>query len=55
MAPTNEKALGFYYKYGFYQAKKHKGLFGSLLLLEKDISLPKPPTDIPVIPAKDLS
>ena len=55
VAPTNEKALGFYYKYGFYQAKKHKGLFGSLLLLEKDISLPKPPADIPVIPANNLS
>ena len=55
VAPTNEKALGFYYKYGFTQAKKHKGLFGSLLLLEKNISLPEPPSDIPVIPAADLS
>ena len=50
VAPTNEKALGFYYKYGFTQARKHKGMFGSLLLLEKDISLPKPPPDVPVIP-----
>ena len=50
VAPTNANALGFYRKYGFVQAKKHRGLFGSLLLLEKDISLPAPPADISVIP-----
>ena len=49
MAPTNEKALGFYYKYGFTQVKKQRGHFGHLLLLEKDIAPPKPPEDVPII------
>ncbi len=49
VAPTNEKALGFYYKYGFTQVKKQRGHFGHLLLLEKDIAPPKPPEDVPII------
>ena len=48
VAPTNENALGFYYKYGFVQAKKHRGLFGRLLLLEKDITLMSPPTGLEI-------
>lgn len=49
VAPTNEKALGFYHKFGFRQVKKHRGRFGHLLLMEKDIAMPKGPTDIPII------
>lgn len=49
VAPTNEKALGFYDKFGFHQVKKHRGRFGHLLLMEKDITPPKGPTDIKII------
>lgn len=49
VAPTNEKALGFYRKYGFYQVKKQRGRFGHLLLLEKDIAPAMPPGDIQII------
>lgn len=49
VAPTNEKALGFYHKYGFHQVKKHPGRFGSLLLMEKDIAPPEKPGNIRII------
>lgn len=43
VAPTNEKAIGFYHKYGFHQVGKNPGKFGRLLLMEKDIAIPKLP------------
>lgn len=49
VAPTNVKALGFYDKFGFHQVKKHRGRFGHLLLMEKDITPSEGPTDIPII------
>lgn len=49
VAPTNEKALGFYHKFGFRQVKKHRGRFGYLLLMEKDIAPPTGPRDIEII------
>jgi len=46
VAPTNENALKFYHKYGFQKVGKNKGMFGHLLLLEKDISLPTLPKEL---------
>ena len=50
VAPTNESALRFYRRYGFTQVKKQRGRFGHLLLMEKDISLPKAPSGVKIIP-----
>jgi probable phosphoglycerate mutase len=50
VAPTNEKALGFYYKFGFQAVGKSRGRFGKLILMEKDISAPKLPKKLKVIP-----
>ncbi len=50
VAPTNENAIRFYCKYGFRQIHKHRGRFGHLLLMEKDISWPKPPQDVDIQP-----
>lgn len=50
VAPTNKKALGFYHKYGFHPVRKHRGRFGHLLLLEKDITPPTPPADLEIRP-----
>ena len=44
--PGNTNALGFYRKFGFTQVKKHRGRFGHLLLMEKDIRVPGLPKDI---------
>lgn len=52
VAPTNEKAIAFYKKFGFSPAGKNKGRFGSLILMEKDISLPPLPRGLKVIPIK---
>lgn len=49
VAPTNEKALGFYHKFGFRQVKKQRGRFGHLLLMEKDISRPTEPEELRMI------
>lgn len=49
VAPTNEHALAFYGKFGFAQVKRQRGKFGHLLVLEKDISMPKGPQDIEII------
>lgn len=49
VAPTNEKALGFYHKFGFRRVKKHRGRFGYLLVMEKDIAPPTGPRDIEII------
>lgn len=49
VAPTNEKALGFYHKFGFRQVKKQRGMHGSLLLMEKDIAPPGKPEGIRMI------
>ncbi len=46
VSPDNVPALGFYKKYGFHQVGKHRSKFGHLMLMEKDISPPKPPADI---------
>jgi probable phosphoglycerate mutase len=50
VAPTNEKALGFYDKFGFHAVGKNRGRFGKLILMEKDISAPKLPKKLKVIP-----
>lgn len=50
VAPTNEKALGFYHKYGFHQVRKQRGRFGHLLLMEKDMAPPSPPRDLDIRP-----
>lgn len=49
VAPTNAHGLAFYYKYGFKQVGKTRGRFGKLLLLEKDISVAKPPKELKII------
>jgi probable phosphoglycerate mutase len=49
VAPTNEKALGFYDKFGFRAVGKNRGRFGKLILMEKDISAPKLPKKLKVI------
>ncbi len=49
VAPTNEKALGFYHKFGFREVGKNPGRFGRLIVMEKDIALPKLPKKLKVI------
>ena len=49
VAPTNEKALGFYHKFGFRETGKNPGRFGRLIVMEKDIALPKLPKKLKVI------
>ena len=49
VAPTNEKALGFYHKFGFHEVGKNPGRFGRLIVMEKDIALPKLPKKLKVI------
>lgn len=51
VAPTNKNAIGFYRKYGFSQVSRHRGRFGHLLLMEKDIAPPGPPRDVTICPA----
>ncbi len=50
VAPTNENAIAFYEKFGFTAAGKNKGLFGRLILMEKDFTLPSLPRGLRVIP-----
>lgn len=52
VAHSNENALAFYEKFGFSQVGKTPGLFGKLLLMEKDFSLPALPKALVVIPRK---
>ncbi|MDD6024368.1 MAG: bifunctional histidine phosphatase family protein/GNAT family N-acetyltransferase [Oscillospiraceae bacterium] len=49
VAHTNEKALGFYHKFGFRQAGKSPGRYGKLILMEKDISIPTLPRKLKII------
>lgn len=50
VAHTNAHGIHFYEKYGFTRAGKTKGRYGSLILMEKDISLPPMPKGLVVIP-----
>lgn len=50
VAPTNEKAIAFYEKFGFTAVGKNKGLFGRLILMEKSFTLPALPKGLKVIP-----
>ena len=50
VAHTNEKAIGFYHKFGFYEAGKTPGRFGKLILMEKNIELPRLPRALRVLP-----
>lgn len=52
VAPTNEHAIAFYEKYGFAPEGKTKGRFGSLILMEKDFTLPPLPKKLNIIPIK---
>ncbi len=52
VAPTNVHAIAFYEKFGFTAVGKNKGRFGKLILMEKDISLPRLPRQLKVIPNK---
>lgn len=49
VAPTNEKAIAFYEKYGFRAVGKNKGRFGYLTLMEKEIALPDMPEELKII------
>ena len=49
VAHTNEKALGFYHKFGFREVGKTPGRFGRLILMEKDIALPKLPKKLKAV------
>lgn len=49
VAHTNEKALGFYHKFGFHEAGKSPGRFGKLILMEKDIAIPALPKKLKII------
>ena len=49
VAPTNEKAIAFYEKFGFRAVGKNKGRFGHLILMEKDISRPKMPKELKIV------
>lgn len=50
VAHTNENAIAFYEKFGFQAVGKTKGLFGKLILMEKDFSLPPLPKKLRIIP-----
>lgn len=50
VAPTNEKAIAFYEKFGFSPVGKNKGRFGRLILMEKPFELPPLPKGLKVIP-----
>ena len=51
VAHTNAHGLAFYKKFGFYPAGKHHGLYGNLILMEKDIRIPALPKELSVYPA----
>lgn len=50
VAPANQNALGFYDKFGFRQVNRHRGRFGHLLLMEKNIAPPTGPKDVQILP-----
>lgn len=49
VAHTNEKAIAFYHKFGFYEAGKTPGRFGKLILMEKNIALPALPKELKIV------
>lgn len=49
VAHTNEAALAFYRKFGFYEAGKTPGRYGKLILMEKDIRMEPLPKQLRII------
>ena len=49
VSPGNRNAIAFYEKYGFVHTGRHKGRYGNLLLMEKDIRIPQPPKEMRLI------
>ena len=54
VAPTNARAIAFYEKFGFVPSGKNKGRFGSLILMDLDITLPPLPKKLSIIDVSPL-